>query len=217
MKILFIGKKGDARAESAAACTLKLFPETEIVWSARNMPYPEELKSWQGDYVFSYLSQWIIPVSTLDGASKAAINWHPGPPEYPGIGCTNFAIYNEEKEFGITCHHMNPRVDTGPIIQVRKFPIQSKDSVWKVTQQCYEEIAKSYQDVIALLAEGEELPASEKKWTRNPYRRDELDALCELTLDMSEKEMKLRIKATKYDRHWAYLNINGVKFMPVDG
>lgn len=216
MKILFIGKKGDAQAEKASKQTLELFPKAQIVWSARNLAYPEELKSWKGDYVFSYLSQWIIPASTLDGAAKAALNWHPGPPAYPGIGCTNFAIYNEEKEFGITCHHMNPKVDTGAIVEVRRFPVHPEDSVWKVTHQCYEEIAQSYESIIKRIAEAKELPASEENWTRKPYRRVELDALCELTPDMSEKEMKLRIKATKYDRHWAYLNINGVKFMPVD-
>ena len=216
MKILFIGKKEDAAAEKAADDLLKLFPQTEVVWSHRSIKYPQELKSWTGDYVFSYLSQWIIPASTLNGAKVAALNWHPGPPQYPGIGCTNFAVYNQEKQFGITCHHMNPKVDTGSIVEVRRFPVAPDDSVFKITQSCYEEIAASFKSITEGIHSGDELPVCPEHWTREPYRRTELDALCVLTPEMSKEEMQLRIKATKYDRHWAFLELNGIKFMPTE-
>ena len=85
---------------------------------------PPEVLNWKGDLIISFISSWIYPQQLLSNAGFAAINFHPGSPDYPGTGCTNFAVYNGEKEYGITCHHMNATIDTGSIIQVKRFNIK---------------------------------------------------------------------------------------------
>ena len=212
MRILFIGKKNDANARVASAYLQQIFPKTQVVFGVREEKFPEDLMHWKGDYLFSYLSPWIIPNSLLESAEKGAINWHPGPPEYPGIGCTNFALYNNEKDFGITCHHMLAKVDTGKIIEVRKFKILENDSVYSITQKCYSLILNSFYSVIEKLSNGEPLPVSVDDWTRKPFTRKELDSLCEITPDMSKDEIERRIRATTYDKPWAYVEIKGIKF-----
>ena len=212
MNILFIGKKNDPNSIVAAEYIKQVFPDTIILFGIRSDKFPEELLSWKGDFVFSYLSPWIIPQSLLEGAAKGAINWHPGPPEYPGIGCTNFAIYNNEKVFGITCHYMLSKVDTGKIIDVQRFAIVKEDTVYSITQKCYALILNSFYRIIEKLSNGEPLPASEESWKRIPYTRKELNALCEIKPDMPKAEIEKRIKATTYDRAWAFIDINGVKF-----
>lgn len=212
MKILFIGKKNDERTEEAASHIKAVFPKTEVIFGARKEKFPDHLKQWSGDYVFSYLSPWIIPKYLLDNATKGAINWHPGPPEYPGIGCTNFAIYNNESSYGITCHYMKAKVDTGKVIEVRRFPVSNDDTVYSVTQNCYLEIANSFNDIVSKISKGIDLPTSDEHWTRIPYTRKELDALCEVKADMSKEEVEKRIKATTYDRPWAFTEIHGNKF-----
>ena len=137
MEILFIAKKEDENSLKASEYLKNIFPKSIIVFGKRKEKFPNELMSWKGDYILSYLSPWIIPGSLLKNARKGAINWHPGPPKYPGIGCTNFAVYNQEKEFGITCHHMLEKVDTGEIICVDRFPVSKTDSVFSITQKCY--------------------------------------------------------------------------------
>ena len=57
------------------------------------IPFPKEAKKWQGDYIISYLSRWIVPSYLLNNAKIASFNFHPASPEYPGIGCNNFALY----------------------------------------------------------------------------------------------------------------------------
>lgn len=84
--------------------------------------------------MISYLCPWILPEHLLERAKVASVNFHPGPPEYPGIGCTNFAIYNQEVIFGMTCHHMATRVDTGKIVAVRRFPLFPTDTVLSLTE-----------------------------------------------------------------------------------
>ena len=216
MKILFIGKKEDPQAELAARYTKELFHDTLIVWSRRDIKMPEELRSWEGDYIFSYLAQWIIPEWLLKKARLGGVNWHPGPPAYPGIGCTNFAIYDQAKTFGITCHYMEPKVDTGQIIEVAYFPVADSETVFSLTQKCYKHILDSYKTQLQAIKEGGLLPVAGIQWERKPYTRKELDALCIISPDMDADEIKRRVKATKYDRHWAYIELGGIRFNATD-
>lgn len=212
MKILFIGKKNDSNAKLASEYLEYVFSDTHIVFGTRHEKFPEELHSWHGDYIFSYLSPWIIPKSLIEKAEKGAINWHPGPPEYPGIGCTNFAIYNNEKVFGITCHYMAEKVDSGQIIEVERFSIIEKDTVYTITQKCYALILNSFFRMVERISNNIPLPKSDENWKRKPYTRRELDMLCEIKPDMSVEEIERRIKATTYYKPWAYVEIKGYKF-----
>ena len=207
LKILFIGKADDLFSRQAADFILTHYPSAKIIFSARQQPFPQELLTWKGDLVISYLSQWIIPKILLERAAIAAINFHPGPPEYPGIGCTNFAIYNGADEFGVTCHHMVSKVDTGDIIAVNRFPVYQSDTVYSITQRCYSDILNMFYEVVSKLMNGEDLPASDETWKRKPYLRKELDDLCRLTPDMNEEEIERRIKSTYYQQPWAYMQV----------
>ena len=40
----------------------------------------------------------VLKKTFLDKIKVASINFHPGPPDYRGIGCANFAIINQEKK-----------------------------------------------------------------------------------------------------------------------
>jgi hypothetical protein len=80
--ILFIGKKNDFFCECAMEFVKLHFSEHEILLGKKGEPFPEEAGWWRGDYIVSYLSPWIIPEHLLKRASKASINFHPGPPEY---------------------------------------------------------------------------------------------------------------------------------------
>ena len=206
LKILFIGKADDHCSKMAADFLKTHFPNARIVYSKRDLPMPGDLMEWEGDLLISYLAQWIIPGRLLSKATMSAINFHTGSPDYPGIGCTNFAIYNGEKEFGITCHHMLERVDSGDIIAVRRFPVFENETVFSMTQRCYAEIWHLFYELMSGLLQGQPLPASNEKWTRKPYTRKQLNELCELTPDMSAEEKARRIRATTYgDKVWAYI------------
>ena len=206
MKVLFIGKEGDSYSKTAADYVQLHFKNSVIVYSKRTDPFPGYLDQWEGDIIISYLAQWIIPDSLLKKAKNVAINFHPGPPDYPGIGCTNFAVYNKEKEFGITCHHMLAKVDSGSIIEVRRFPVFESDTVFSITQRCYNEILHLFYTLISDLLISKTLPQSSESWTRKPYTRKQLNVLCELRPDMEKEEIDLRIKATTYgNKVWAHM------------
>jgi methionyl-tRNA formyltransferase len=169
------------------------------------------------DYIISYISPHIFTQNQLAKVQKAAINFHPGPPEYPGIGCTNFALYNGEKEFGITVHHMEPKVDSGEIIMVKRFPITKGETVWSLSQKCYAYIFVAFTEILPYLLAGRTDMGFNfirgAKWTRKPYTRKELDELCVITKDMSDREVARRVRATTYpNMPGAYIRLGGYKF-----
>jgi len=214
MSVLFIGKRNDFYCEKAREFISCQFPDAKIVLGKRRDLFPYDAMSWQGDYLISYLSPWVIPEYLLKRAKIAAINFHPGPPEYPGIGCTNFAIYDAVKTFGITCHHMAPQVDTGKLISVRRFPVFENDSVYSLTQRCYAHILSLFYDLMSDVMRGQTLPSTDEYWTRKPYKRSELNDLCRLTSGMSQEEIQRRIRAVSYPgMPGAYIDIAGQRFV----
>ncbi|MBK8953255.1 MAG: hypothetical protein IPM85_14295 [Chitinophagaceae bacterium] len=126
-RVLFLSKKDNEYARRAEDFIRKTFTNPVIFEGSRHDKLPDEVLNWKGDLMISFISSWIYPQSLLDSASVAAINFHPGSPEYPGTGCTNFAVYEGAKEYGITCHCMNASVDSGNIIQVKRFPVKEED------------------------------------------------------------------------------------------
>lgn len=172
--------------------------DTTILVKDRNEKFSKENFSWTGDYIFSYLCPWVLPSNLIKSAKIAAINFHPGPPTYPGTGCYNFAIYHEEKEYGVTCHHLEKKVDTGRIISVKRFPLLDNDSVSDLINRTYVYLNCLFIDIILDLLIDKNLPVSNLKWERKPYRKKDLDKLCELSNEMNDDEIKKRIRATTF-------------------
>ncbi len=212
-RILFLAKKDNPFAQRAADYLTHRSKNAVIFLGDRRDQLPPEVLDWQGDLLVSFIGSWIIPEPLLKNTSLAAINFHPGSPEYPGTGCTNFAIYNGETEYGVTCHHMKSTVDTGNIIAVKRFPITKEDTVFGVTQQCYQLIEDMFYEIIDDVLKGNPLPAATETWKRKPYTRKELNELCYISPDMSPEEMERRIKATTYRWPWAYTKIGNRTFI----
>jgi len=222
MKILYLSKTTDW-CNKAKGYILKHFDEVDVIQGEWSKKFPNEIKNWKGDYIISFLSPWVIPQEILNKSKQKPINFHPGTIKYGGIGCYNFAIYNEEKEYGVLCHEMEKDVDTGKIIKVRMFPISNDESVLSLKEKSMEHLLKLFYEIIKLIKQGETLPLSKEKWQKKPYTRKQLQELCRITKDMSLKEIQKRFRATYYPnaRDLPYLEIKGKKIslkeMPKNG
>ena len=73
--------------------------------------------------LISFLSAVIVPKHILDSLGYGAVNFHPGPPTYPGWAASNFAVYDGALSFGTTAHYMNDKIDTGEIIGLDLFEV----------------------------------------------------------------------------------------------
>ncbi len=174
---------------------------------------PSAAGDWSGDYVISFVSPWIVPASLLSRARLAALNFHPGPPEYPGIGCYNFALYDEVSEYGVTCHHMAPKVDSGAIAAVRRFPVLPTDTVETLKDRSMVTMLQLFYEVVSAIASGADLPASDERWQRRPYTRRELEELGRVTPEMDAREVHRRVRAMRFPGYpGAFIDIAGVTF-----
>ncbi len=184
-----------------------------VVEGERGAPLPSAALEWQGDYIVSFLSSWVVPEAMLAKAKIATINFHPAPPEYPGIGCYNFALYDNATTYGVTCHHMVGRVDSGKLIQVRRFAVLPTDTVALLKDRAMAWLLVLYYDVLSGILKGEPLPEAGEKWTRKPYTRRELDRLCRVTPDLPVEEIKRRARATYFPGFLsAYVELAGCRF-----
>ena len=83
------------------------------------------------------------------------INCHAGKlPFYRGRNILNWALINDEHEFGITVHYVDDGVDTGDIILQRTFPITDADNYNTLLQTAYVECPQILVEAIKQLQAG---------------------------------------------------------------
>jgi methionyl-tRNA formyltransferase len=210
--VLFLGKTNNADCARALEFCQQNFAPVAYSLGKWGDPLSEGIRGWRGDYIISYLSRWVLPEELLKRAKKAAINFHPASPEYPGIGCTNFALYDNATQYGVTCHHMAGKVDSGSIIAVKRFPIFPEDGVDALLKRTYVNQIELFYEIVRIMAEGGDLPESSEKWTRAPFTRDQFNGLFKITPDMNKEEIARRVRAVSYREFQPYLEIEGFKF-----
>ncbi|HEX8667483.1 MAG TPA: formyltransferase family protein [Allosphingosinicella sp.] len=160
-------------------------------------PLPEEVANGRPAFLLSFLSPWIVPGPVLERAGTS-INFHPASIDYPGIGCYNFALYDDAAEFGAVCHHMLAKVDTGAVIEERRFPLFASDTVETLKLRTMVTMVSMFHDICCGIASGQKLPASASHWSRRPYTRRDMNALREIRADMPDEEIRRRVRAMTY-------------------
>jgi methionyl-tRNA formyltransferase len=210
--VLFLGKKDDEYCDRAFKFVNDNFENVTSYLSTWEQPMPEEIHHWCGDYLLSYLCRWVVPVSVIQSAPKGAINFHPASPHYPGIGCNNYALYDDATEYGVTCHHMAKKVDTGEIIAVKKFPVFPTDDVDSLLRRTYEFQIVLFYEIVGKILNGEPLPKSDEIWTGQHHSREEFNTLGILRPDMSDDEIARRVRAVSYGMYQPSIDIAGFRF-----
>jgi methionyl-tRNA formyltransferase len=190
--------KQDAFSRQAALIARLLFGDRlETFDGAVGDPLPDRLAEARPQALISFLSPWIVPQQLLDN-SALAINFHPASTDYPGIGCYNFALYEEASDYGAVCHHMLAKVDTGAIVEERRFPVFAWDSVESLKLRTMVTMLAMFHDLCSLLAAGRPLPASDAAWSRRPFTRRQMNDLRRIDAAMDPGEIARRVRAMTY-------------------
>ena len=210
--ILFLGKKDDQHCEKALEFCQRNFERVKVYMGKQGDKKPDDWLQWEGDIIISYLCRWILPGEVLTKAKQCAINFHPATPDYPGIGCNNFALYHHKEVYGATCHFMLPKVDTGDIIKVARFKVMPNDDVASILSRTYDYQLVLFYDVINTLLSGEKLQPSGEQWTRKPYTRKDLIELMTITPEMDKQEIEARIRATSFGGYQPAVHLHGYAF-----
>ena len=121
-RVLFIGD-GSGWSFLAATQLRRICRQVDAIFWDYGTPCPQEHLKWEGDWIFAFKADLVLPEKVLSKASKGALNFHPAPPSYRGVGGYYFALADGCDEFGATCHHMDDRIDHGQIIEVDRFSV----------------------------------------------------------------------------------------------
>lgn len=209
-KVLLLAKK-DSWCDNAVILSRMAFGDRLTVHQGTTSdPFPKILKD-QWYALISYRSPWVLPEDLLS-QSELAINFHPGSRDYPGYGCYSFAIYEHATEYGCVCHHMAKVVDTGPIIAERRFRTLDCETVEALKFRTYVIMQALFQDILFQLAVGAILPQYQHGWSRRPFTRHKYEQLATITKEMTEEEIRLRVRATNYPGQGAKIILGGVEF-----
>jgi len=160
------GEDGYKTVSSAFHSALPIF------WSP-DMPKPD-IDDWQGDWIISFKSDLVLPRSILERAKKGAINFHPCPPQYRGLGGYWWALHNGDDVFGVTCHHMDECIDHGDIIRTESFPIWQGETVESLKHRAALYSLGLLNSTLNDIMAGKPLLSSGEKWGQHLYTQKEL-------------------------------------------
>jgi methionyl-tRNA formyltransferase len=159
---------GPTLGEFCAANGIRAFTQAEL---PRNQ---------SADFVISYMFRNRVKPGVLSLAGRAAVNFHAGPlPEFGGWAFYSVAILENSPEYGCTCHHMDNEFDTGPLIKVRRFPMDaSRETAFSLEQKAQAEMLRLFHEFCEMAESAGDLPRQAQDATKRRYMsREEFERL----------------------------------------
>lgn len=171
-EVLFVAERS-AWGEIGYETVSTAFRSVQPVFWSPGTPKPD-LSGWRGDWIISFKSDLILSYDILERAKKGAINFHPSPPKYRGVGGYWWALNNGDDAFGVTCHHMNERIDHGEIITTESFPIWPKETVESLKHRAALNSLGLLNKTLDVILSGKPLAPCGAKWEPHLYTYQEL-------------------------------------------
>lgn len=207
------GHHGDA-ALAFAARLFRLRGVVRFDEGARSAPDVRALADGDVDYLFSFLNPIVLPQSVLGAARVAAVNFHPAPPRWPGVGCVSYALYHGDADFGVTAHVMTNTVDAGPIIRVLQFPIIEGEDNLSLSRRAVDYALVLYYEVLTVIASTGELPSSTQRWDGPARTWNEFRRWMTLSAHDSVEEIRRKVRAVAHpDWPGPMLEVGGFTFV----
>lgn len=218
--VLFFGRHGCPWTERIYEFLLERSQSVELFESRqREEVPPNRVMDWSGDLIFSFRSFHILSADQIHRAEIGAINFHPGPPEYPGSGCINWALLDRAKLFGVTAHLMSEKIDSGAILAVDRFGVLPSDNVETLVARTHDALGnlaiRIMETLFSLDRPGQRaFLATEptEQWTGEAKAMAELDRLRRVPLDISREDLQNRIRAVHHPKFPLYAEVAGHNF-----
>lgn len=100
------------------------------------------------------------------------VNAHYGPlPRYGGFWPEMWAIWNEEKKFGVTLHYVDRGVDSGNIIRQRRVVISKTDTRKTLHEKCTKATFQIFKDSVNRLLTGKIQGKKQNRAQRSYFKR----------------------------------------------
>jgi len=114
-----------------------------------SLEFINNVSKYDCDIFVSMSFNQIFKSEIINLPKNKIINCHAGKlPFYRGRNVLNWALINDEKEFGITVHFVDEGIDTGDIILQNTYPITDGDDYSTLLEVAYEECANTLYSAI---------------------------------------------------------------------
>jgi methionyl-tRNA formyltransferase len=134
-------------------------------------------------------------------AQRAAVNFHAAPlPEFGGWAFYSVAILEDAQVYGCTCHHMDEHFDTGPLLKVRRFPVNTcRETARSLEEKTQAEMIRLFIDFCEMAESGAPLPSEPQDKAQMRYlTREQFDALKKIPPNASAETIDRYARAFWY-------------------
>lgn len=110
----------------------------ELCKNINSKEFMDKVRQYHVDLFVSMSFNQIFKKEMINLPPLGTVNCHAGKlPFYRGRNILNWALINDEKEFGITVHYMDEGIDTGDIILQETYPITDEDDYRTLLERAY--------------------------------------------------------------------------------
>ncbi len=166
IEIQFVSVRFDKRDPVLVSLAEKNGISLEIDKNINSDSFINKMKEYSPDLFVSMSFNQIFKKEIINLPRLKTINCHAGKlPFYRGRNILNWALINDEKEFGITVHYVDEGIDTGDIILQRVYPITDEDNYKSLLERAYTGCADILYEAVKMVQSGEV----------HPIRQDTID------------------------------------------
>lgn len=146
--------------------------------------------------LIAFGSPVIVPADFLKQLASPALNIHPGPPEFPGIYPSAFALYRHSPFFGTTLHIMDDKIDHGPIITAPRFKIPEGSTRADLDYLSYQHVLQHIAGFLPhLISDTPAQPDQNEQWGTPYNSHSDFQALTQIDPTISDEEFTHRLRA----------------------
>ena len=169
------------------------------------------------DLVVSFLFWKKIRKSLIEAPRLGCFNFHPAPlPEFRGRRGYNFAILEGSEEYGATVHWVDEGIDTGDVVEVRRFKIAQLETAFSLEQRTMALMLEMFDDFIEGVIVGNRISRIPQGPGKSATKKEMLDASV-VQFDDDPELISRKARAFWYPPHsGATIEIGGKKFTIVD-
>ncbi len=167
------------------------------------------------DLVVSFLYWRLIREPLLSLGRIGCLNFHPAPlPDFRGLGGYNVAVLEGLREWGVSCHFVDERFDTGDLMEVERFAIDpDSHTALSLDLESGERLVGLFGRVMERALAGEELPR-EPQGPGRYVSREEFEAL---RVVRPGDDLARKLRAFWYPPHpGAVVEVDGRRLTLVD-
>ena len=163
LEIVFVTVRYDKRDEVLIKSAQENNIPIELSENINSREFISRVEKYEADLFVSMSFNQIFRNEMINLPRYKTINCHAGKlPFYRGRNILNWALTNDEKEFGITVHYMDEGIDTGDIILQETYPITDEDNYSTLLDRAYDGCAGILYRAIKMIQNGDVTPVRQQ-------------------------------------------------------